>query len=350
MPKGEFWANTTENGHAYQGAAGKTNHQMEFITDGEWHILVVDLATKTPNYVVANEDGTYVIQWSRLDALNNAAAEGYFDIAFIIFTDDVLEVSTYITEEDAAKCAHEYFVTESNGDQVCKICGNVTPAEVETDVEGSDPAESDVEEGIALEEILNVYATAEDVSVCKAGTRVGERVLADDESYVSIYGSGAADGVLTIFPNMSGVSGQYIVIKYRYPDTNKKTYSVIELWSCTTHGSATSGDNTKIDVTSDGNWHVAVINFAERKSDFVAAEDGTYSARYLRADLLDEATPSTDCIQIALIGFTDSVEDILAACSDCETVQFFGEEDSVIYVATGTTEAPEATETPETAE
>lgn len=126
MASGEFWANTVENSHS----TGKANFSMKYVTDGEWHIAVIDLSEKIKSYVKANEKGEYVIQWSRIDHLNITASEGYFDIGFVAFCDDIGDLREYIDpeicEHNTTKFNGNYFAQngyELWAESVCLACG-----------------------------------------------------------------------------------------------------------------------------------------------------------------------------------------------------------------------------------
>jgi hypothetical protein len=125
MTSGEFWANTTENGHS----GGKANFNMSFINDSEWHIMIVDLSKYISSYIQADGEGKYTIQWSRIDLLNSKADSGYFDIAYAVYCDDLSEVASVLQEGDNALCPHYAAATPvytNEGDKhstACAVCG-----------------------------------------------------------------------------------------------------------------------------------------------------------------------------------------------------------------------------------
>ena len=102
MSVGELWANTVENSHSN----GKANKMLSYITDGEWHIIIADLSKEMPNYIKADEEGKYTIQWCRIDILNSHASEGYFDIAYIAICDDPADITSILQDGDAEFCPH----------------------------------------------------------------------------------------------------------------------------------------------------------------------------------------------------------------------------------------------------
>ena len=89
------------------------------------------------------------------------------------------------------------------------------------------------------------------------------------------------------FVGADGVTGQYLVIKYRTgAEGNSKT--VFETYSNTNKGgenNLTGKGMANIVVSKDDQWHTVIINLAERVADpsvtFVDEGDGTYNVRYL---------------------------------------------------------------------
>jgi hypothetical protein len=65
-------------------------------TDGEWHIIVIDLS-KTVTTYTADDNGKYAPRFLRFDAFNSKIGhtDAYLDIAFIGFTDDLNTAVTF---------------------------------------------------------------------------------------------------------------------------------------------------------------------------------------------------------------------------------------------------------------
>ena len=89
------------------------------------------------------------------------------------------------------------------------------------------------------------------------------------------------------FAGMTGVSGQYMVMKYRVSaEGNDK--AVFETYANTNKGGEnglTGKGETNIVMSKDDQWHTVIINLAERVKDpsvtFVDEGNGTYNVRYL---------------------------------------------------------------------
>ncbi|MBQ9749981.1 MAG: hypothetical protein IJV87_05305 [Clostridia bacterium] len=115
------------------------------------------------------------------------------------------------------------------------------------------------------------------------------------------------------------VTGKYIVVRYKYNATNANNGTLVYLntWTSTTNSGVTSGDNQKVNVLADGEWHTIVIDAT--KSGTVNAVDGTYSLKYVGFDFFTTSTAHEgDYVEISYIGFSDSLEDIVIEHGDVE--------------------------------
>lgn len=127
---------------------------------------------------------------------------------------------------------------------------------------------------------------------------------------VAFYGSNKS-GEAALFPISNGTleSGQYLAIKYRYPKTNVSTYpNKIELFTSTVNDAPVAGDGFYASVEADGEWHILLIDLAKAKTanGFTPEVNGKYMIKYLRIDILNQVTPTTDCIEIGYIAtFTE---------------------------------------------
>ena len=81
------------------------------------------------------------------------------------------------------------------------------------------------------------------------------------------------------------VSGQYLVIKYRVPETNEEDIGLMEIFTSTETGSAVESGSFKHRLASDGKWHVDVIDLSNAGlKKFSPNEAEEYSVRFLRID------------------------------------------------------------------
>ena len=76
-------------------------------------------------------------------------------------------------------------------------------------------------------------------------------------------------------------------------------------------------------LQKDGEWHVMVVDVTRLKQSactFAPNVNGTFSANYLRIDPTNAAMPDGGTIDIAYIGFSDSISEIIAANKDVESI------------------------------
>ena len=139
--------------------------------------------------------------------------------------------------------------------------------------------------------------------------------LADDKSYVRIYGygDGAGESFFTVFQNSDmSPTGQYLIIKCRIPTTNKKA-TEFEFFTSTTHAGAHAGDSFYVrGVPADGEWHYLVMDLtAQNLPTFTADSAGSYTALHLRFDVFNGTTANTEYVDIAYVAMAES---LIAIC------------------------------------
>ena len=238
-------------------AATGTNdfyNQYKAYNDGEWHVAAFDLSKITN--VVDNGDGTYTVNYVRF-AFNGLAVGETVDIAYIGLCDSLSDV------EAGYDVSFTKDTITSNG--------NVTFDKTE--------------------EILTVTSTGATNDAGRFWVTVPE----------------------------STVTGKYIVVRYKYNATNANNGSLANLntWTSTTYTGPTGGENQKVNVLADGEWHTIVIDAT--KSATVEAVDGTYSLKYVGFDFFTTSTAHEgDYVEISYIGFSDSLEDIVREHGEVE--------------------------------
>ena len=176
---------------------------------------------------------------------------------------------------------------------------------------------------------MNRYFDADLIySKTSTSSHFSQAVLNEEDGmkYVSLYGNGTSGEAYTgFFANENLVhSGKYIVYKYRIPEGTNIGY--VQFWTGTSNGSAAGNDYISVEgnaIQADGEWHVMVIDVTKLKaanSVFSPDEKGMYNARYLRVDFWNTVFNKESHIDLAYIGMSDSLGEILAANSDMDTV------------------------------
>ena len=212
------------------------------------------------------------------------------------------------------------------------------------------PAEEAAEGASAM----NVYWSASDICLLSASSSFyGVETLSDDQSYTSLYGNGSsAEAYLNVFSNTDNiVTGKYVVYKYRIPTDNTTEIKDMDVWVSTVNSGAT-GDGYSNDCISisgnalvrDGKWHVMVIDVPTIKSGFKPEADGTYHAKYLRVDTWNTKLDTASYIDVAYIAMSDSLDEILLANSDVETIDFITSNNTYTSKSTSVT-VPESAPT-----
>jgi len=179
----------------------------------------------------------------------------------------------------------------------------------------------------APEAPLNIYFTPaqlKDASTTSNG--FGEIMLADDGSYLRLFGNNSApEAYFTLFTGGNvGETGQYVAIRYRTVVAAEPQFGNIEFFSAT-KGSAPSGNKDYAytpGLIEDGEWHVMVFDLATYLSEtFLPAADGTYNAQYLRLDAFGKVMSTDAYMDIAWVGMDASLDEIKAECQDLDEIQ-----------------------------
>ncbi len=181
------------------------------------------------------------------------------------------------------------------------------------------------------------------VELCEEGAYI--RIQANPnvaEAYVNCYN----DTVAEYFDVTA--TGQYMVVKYRVsPDCEQIPF--FEIWTSTVAGSAAEGHQYRYrDIVQNGEWQVLILDMSKIKpNSFTANADGTYYAKYLRLDFFDANTPADTTLDIAYMGFCDSLEKLLEFNRDVPTVTFFDETSAIYDTATGEAITPSVPDVPD---
>ena len=266
--------------------------------DGEWHVMVIDVAKFNLENFVANAEGTYPTKYFRFDVFNAVmSANSYIDLQYVALCENMESVlkmnedMTYVDLVERETTSSKIYISSGTG-------------------EASDA------------DYFDLFIDASAIAQAGGNGNVS-KVLSSDESYVTIgVEQSMPEAFMSIYSGGNKVTGQYIVIKYRIDAEDAQyvdEHFFIECFTSTVYTEATgSGDffNTlgKELLVADGEWHHVVL---EAKGDaFTANANGEYLAKYIRLDALNR-TASEGGIPVGLeidIAF-------VAMCSD--TTEYF---------------------------
>ena len=260
--------------------------------DSNWNVMVVDIASYHLGEFVADEDGGYSPKYLRFDPFNSVMSEtSYIDIAYIALCESIDEVISFNTDM-------LYLTLVSNGNENGLI---------KTVPEDTCPPEA---------ELFDLFISADDLYGTQM-TGVGKMSLMEEDgkAYVRYYGDGkSAEGYGTIYKDGKSVTGQYYVLKYRVPTTNAENMEEFFMqYFTSTVNSGAKGPGDQSDFTTngaesiikDGEWHILVLDISKEPhcKTFPPAEDGTYSAKFIRLDVINGPVLSVNSyVDVAFVG------------------------------------------------
>ena len=230
-------------------------------------------------------------------------------------------------------------------------------ADAEQFVNEVKPPQADVEEDVGgIYAGTNKYYDANAIlTAVKNGRGSGKvEVLNDGIEFVRVYGNNSsAEAFLTIHSAVNDTSGiktgQFFIFKYRVA-SDKPENDYFALFSSTEEAFAKAEHSVNYTrIKKDGEWHVVVVNYADAKpATFMAAENGTYNAQYLRFDVLNALTATTSYVDIAFMAFDDDFNEVLNLVKeDHETIEYYNGEYHTINTIDGVMPEKEPT-TPDT--
>lgn len=301
-----------------EGATGIKDFLQTFavVKNSEWQVLVIDLAKFGLNNFAPADDGTYSVKFIRFDMFNQATStDSYIDIAYVALCDSL---------DDALKA-------NSDRETITLIENTVDSKEIYTST-GTTQA--------SIKDVLDLYLSPSSLFAIKSNgaSSLGQVILAEDESYVRYYGDGKYGECYTYLDiNANKPTGHLVVIKYRIPEENKESGDKFQIYIGTKSKNPTDagGQMTTTALHKDGKWHTLVIDLKGfNLSEFAAADDGSYTAQFMRFDMFNQMMSTDSYIDIGYIGMCDSIDKALVANSDLDTVTLVSSRDSTEEIQT----------------
>ena len=328
MSGGQIWANTLEAGPAN----GSAQFVKAFNTDGNWHLAIVDLSTSLPNFVKSDANGNYAIQWARFDILDNSAANGYFDVAFIVFCDDVTDIKSLVNDSDLSNCTHyrgTEYINNNDGTHspICGLCGVKMATEAHSPKAGTvydEAAKKYVGTcncGEKLESDFLYSCEAYLETTAHTHTLRVENMTEGDEDFLRISGYQlGGDPYTYIYRSSANVTGQYMMIKYRLHN-NGKDSNLGSLFYASTmsgnpfaQGNGDGGIKEMGTLNGDGEWHYIILDLVnDKNTQFIMSPDGTYSLKYFRISFevssftADDGSTAYTSLDVGFVAFADNV-------------------------------------------
>ena len=248
--------------------------------------------------------------------------ENYYDGYFVYFDDDGTYSYTFVTN-----------MTEKSEDGTVTHLGERTFKIVAEEDFVPWPKKDDL---VKNEGPMNIFLAPSDLLLYTNNgsiSGVGTAEISKDASYVKFTGDedNVAEVYYTIFSqdksNSMISTGQYIVIKYRYPSTNTKI-SAFEFYIASHNGSTGgkhtgTGDHVAFAPKNDDQWHVAIIDLETNPIPaYVKSDDGNYYVSSLRFDMFNGDLGVDDYVEIAYVGMTDDLQKLYDYDSDAKDIAY----------------------------
>ena len=280
---------------------GAANAGYSTIPDEQWHIAVVDLSALLSKFVTPNEQNEYVIKWSRIDILDNEASEGYFDLAYVAYTDDLAKIAPVLQDGDQKACAHsvgsKLLVTAAFNEETykyegtCAICGD-----------------------------FSEYFLHKREANCANGNLMTASKGTDADGTTYVRYTNSASGDAYAFPYLGGVtgSGRYMVMRIRATGTSETIslgpcYGVSVASGVTTNFASGDGMGTIAYLKTDGNWQYVIIDIKGTTASRMTADgDGNIDLNCIRISFTQQnigtaEAPECNYIDIDYIAFAKDV-------------------------------------------
>ena len=318
--------------------SGDRIHTGAFKQTGEWELMVID-ASALAKYTA--ENGAYSAGFVRLDIFNQkVSSSSYVDIAYFGIADSIEKICEFNSDMETAilvVAGGEYERYNISEPEAWTLSAEKQEAETEGEIVKVEIVEDEVSPAPADPSHFNVYVSAKDLGKIKTSKATYETSKAGQ--FVRFWGNGGSESITLVYSNASGdkVTGQYVVMKYRVPATNKVSLGNFEVFAGTkATGPIGSGDQKQFGgVVKNGEWQVVVYDVSFL-SEFQASDNGTYSAKYLRMDFLNGTCQADTYVDVAYVAMADDLFDICKANSNVETFTLMTKDTTTkISTATG---------------
>ena len=321
------------------GTKGVSISGSGLVEDGNWHVIIINLAALIPEDFKTEKDGGYYANHLRFDIFGNSfPSDKYIDIEYMAWDDSFDEILA--ANSDLKNVIYYdgvyYTVPTDGGEMPAKII-------IDNDTKTYDtPFKLYISPRMVAHRMINNSVGVDH--------RLVELVETPSETYVSLYGNTYDDKVIesfiALYDNKEGntETGQYIVLKYK---TSFSEY--VQFYSGTEKTSASEPDSIYLTpsnqlITSDGEWHITIIDLSTSLNKagaegfgFNPADDGKFYAKYLRFDPINSSPEQAagEPITVEFIAMTDDLASAITYDSSVPFVTFF-DGDSVIQYDTTT--------------
>lgn len=268
----------------------------EIISDGKWHVVVVDVSTFGKASIIAEADGSYKLKHVRLDPINGINDTDHrVDIAYFAVHDNLDDILSF--NKDAGDSEIMLVTGQSS-----KLISTETGEEIKQEEEITP---------------FNVYLSDNDLSRHKSWFDHVTTSENNGVKYSSFYAhSSKAEAQMNILNNVDGVvTGQYVFFKYRLPLENPAdAVTILQFYTSTISEKAKAGESFEIvdQVKADGEWHVVAVDVSSfGKDSILVNENGEYSLKYLRFDPINGISDPSYCIDLSYFAIHDDLDEMI---------------------------------------
>ena len=213
-----------------------------------------------------------------------------------------------------------------------------------------------------VEDPMNFWLDPQDLNAkfTMSANRFGEFGIMSENgiNFLRVNRNGtASEATLPLFDDAEGaLAGRYLVYKVRVPQGADAKLYTWQFYTSTEHTMYDADGkilivgedyNASCPNLSDGTWHVIVMDleaYAKKNNSgediFKRSDDGNYYVKYLRYDTFNPEYATNAIVDIAYVGFHDSLDEILEYNkADMSTVALFANDSYYEHVSTKNNEA-----------
>ena len=309
---------------------GSLRIPLSSLKNGQWGIIVVDLATTFPShYVKDTETGRYLVD-SLYFTMNSFMPETCIDVAYIAFVEGDLDDVDVLVDESKALYVAGTSVTEINiGEGGSDEDETVEQETTEQETTEQETTEQETTEQETAAPGVELFLSPSELATppYKQGSCDLEVMSEGETQFVRLDNfvpAGSTDkwGGVNFINGSVGVTGQYMVMKLRIGE-NGLNQTHLAMFIRSTGSGLVEGMRVDVKVAEDGEWHIIVIDLSNRVKDaatyFATDSDGKYHTRYVQIRPFSNnqvGAQADDYMDIAYIAFCDSRDELGSIISE----------------------------------
>ncbi len=318
----QFYLNTDGNVAGSGNAYSSEGYGTAVISDGEWQVLIVDIAARMNTTYRRNSEGKYLAKFFRFDFFNSQfPADVTYDIEYIAFSDNL---SALLASESDMEYV-TYFTSQTGYKMLDPKTGNeIGGSGDDTTEETTSKPSGDVTETPDFNYMMN--AETIEAKIASNKSKFHAVTLSESKDYITLAGSVGAEVAIEIVKGSKITAGRYMVIKYRIPKADQPPFGYWQFYINTDGSGAGNGNAYYCEgygtmVISDGEWQVLIIDLeARNNATYAKNAEGKYVAQFFRFDFFNSQFSADVTYDLEYIAFSDNLDGILEHESDLDYV------------------------------